>query len=219
MARAASVPERHAPRLAYRGAAYARAPVIALAIVLALCGCVRAAAAAAPAARAPAASPPPARHPGAPGRALATAERFWKDAPCGGAVAMRWRAHAPRSPVTGTVVEGWARFQTPLGPDDFAASPGTFSDCTVNLSLSRWPGGKVSRAGYPGFCELVVHEVGHLVGWPDDYNDPPSDIRYPVMSAANMPAVCADDGAIPGRAHRVGSFEGRQERGRERTRE
>jgi hypothetical protein len=123
--------------------------------------------------------------------ALATAERYWGAAPCGGKVAVRWRSDAPASPLRGTVVEAWASFDTPLGPDDFAAAPVTFTACTVNLSRARWPQGAIAAGAYPALCQVMVHELGHLMGWPDSLAYPRSDIRYPVLGAANMPAVCA----------------------------
>ncbi|MDE3069164.1 MAG: hypothetical protein KGJ43_00350 [Acidobacteriota bacterium] len=130
--------------------------------------------------------------------ALQAARSYWHAAPCAGKTAVRWSSDPPASPVAGTEVVAWVTFETPRGPESFAAAPADFTACTVHVSRARWADPAAGAADYPRFCQMMVHEVGHLLGWADSLSYAPSDIRYPVLSAANMPAVCSRPMRGPG---------------------
>ncbi|MHB8492579.1 MAG: hypothetical protein ACYDA6_10270 [Solirubrobacteraceae bacterium] len=122
--------------------------------------------------------------------ALAAARAYWRAPACAGHVAVRFADDPPPSPAAGMEVVAWVTFDTPLGPESFSASPATFSGCTVNVSSRRWTGEAAAAEDYARFCQMMVHEVGHLLGWPDSRAYGARDIRYPVLSAANLPSVC-----------------------------
>jgi hypothetical protein len=121
------------------------------------------------------------------------AETYWGNTPCAGQIAIAWQQNTPAPAQPGTEVEAWVTFQTPLGELDFAAAPATYTDCTVYISTIAWPTYNSTLQAYPQFCEMMVHEFGHFQGYADLMSYPPSDIRYPLLTAANLPAVCMDD--------------------------
>jgi hypothetical protein len=99
--------------------------------------------------------------------------------------------------VGGTTVEAWVSFLTPQGPLDFAAPPQTYSECVVNISRSRWPTRAAAAAEAVVFCQMMVHEFGHLEGYSDSLSYSPTDVRYPILTAANVPDVCRSGAYTP----------------------
>ena len=124
------------------------------------------------------------------GLAQRTAEEFWGNAPCAGQVAVQWQLNSPPAAIPGTEVEAWVNFQTPGGQLDFAASPSTYTQCTVFISQIVWPSYATTVQAYPQFCQMMVHEYGHFEGYADSTTYPSTDIRYPILTEANLPAVC-----------------------------
>lgn len=119
------------------------------------------------------------------------AEQFWGNAPCAGRITVQWQQDSPPAAIAGTEVEAWVNFQTPGGALDFAAPPSSYSQCTVYVSQIVWPSYASTVQAYPQFCQMMVHEYGHFEGYPDSTTAyPPSDIRYPVLTEANLPVVC-----------------------------
>jgi hypothetical protein len=124
------------------------------------------------------------------GIAEQTAESYWGDVPCGGQVTVQWQSLTPPPALPGTEVEAWVTFQTPAGPLDFAEPPSTYSSCVVNISSILWPSYTTEVEAYPQFCEMIVHEFGHFEGYADSTSYPSSDIRYPLLTDANLPGAC-----------------------------
>lgn len=125
------------------------------------------------------------------GLAQHAAEEVWGNAPCGGQVAVLWQQGSPPPAIPGTEVEAWVTFQTPDGVLDFAAPPSTYSQCTVYINQLLWPSYESTVQAYPQFCQMIVHEYGHFEGYADStklYR--PTDIRYPVLTEANLPVPC-----------------------------
>jgi hypothetical protein len=143
-------------------------------------------------------------------QALAAAASYWHNTPCQGDVTMLWQSVAPPSPVAGTTTEAWVSFQTPLGPQDFSAPPSTYTECEVHISLKRWPSLAALGAEDAAFCQMIVHEFGHLEGFADSFAYSPTDVRYPILTAANVPGVCrgaADTGIVAGTTPKLKGFE------------
>lgn len=125
------------------------------------------------------------------GLAQRTAEEVWGNAPCAGQVSVQWRKESPPPAIPGTEVEAWVTFQTPGGELDFAAAPATYTQCAVYINQALWPSYASTVQAYPQFCQMIVHEYGHFEGYADSTTAyPPSDIRYPVLTEANLPAPC-----------------------------
>ncbi len=144
-------------------------------------------------------------------QALAAAASYWRNTPCQGAVTILWQSTVPPSPVQGTTTEAWVSFQTPLGPQDYSAPPSTYSECELNISLERWPSLAAAGAEGTAFCQMIVHEFGHLEGFADSLAYSPTDVRYPILTAANVPGVCrrtADTEIVAGMTPKLESFEG-----------
>jgi hypothetical protein len=121
------------------------------------------------------------------------AEKFWGNTPCDGQIAVSWQQITPSPAQPGTEVEAWVTFQTPLGELDFAAAPSTYTACTVYISMNVWPTYASTIAAYPQFCQMMIHEFGHFQGYADSMSYPPSDIRYPLLTDTNLPALCASE--------------------------
>jgi hypothetical protein len=85
--------------------------------------------------------------------AITAAERYWNASPCGGNVALTWRAYSPRTE------EARAFWANPLA---FYGYPELKTDCAIVFN---------SR---PRFCTVVVHEYGRLTGHP--HSDDPLDV-------------------------------------------
>jgi hypothetical protein len=142
---------------------------------------------------------------------MAAASSYWGATPCHGDVLVRWQSNVPASPVAGTTIEAWVTFQTPQGPSDFAAPPSTYTECVVNVSRKHWPTLAVAAADHVAFCQMMVHEFGHFEGYSDSLAYSRSDVRYPLLTAANVPAVChpgaGAGGAMAGAHPQLRGFE------------
>lgn len=80
-------------------------------------------------------------------RALQIAGEFWKQQPCGGAVAVRWD-----SLTAGTRAEAvWQNFEHAWN------NPAGNFDCSIVFN-------RAMPFEWPDLCTTVVHEVGHLLG-------------------------------------------------------
>jgi hypothetical protein len=77
----------------------------------------------------------------------------------------------------------WVNVDTPVGPMNWEAAPSSFFGCTVHIDRRLTPHQQTAR--FPFFCGLIVHEYGHLLGWPDRATDPVTSITYPIIGRAN----------------------------------
>jgi hypothetical protein len=122
--------------------------------------------------------------------AQAAAAEYWGGQPCGGGAVSILYAPGAAMPTNDTggvpvpVLSAFASFATPLGPDDYAADPATFTDCRVTINADQWPA-RDQRRYFDVFCGLIVHEYGHLFGHPDRASDSPASITYPLIGTAN----------------------------------
>jgi hypothetical protein len=101
-------------------------------------------------------------------------------------------------------------FQTPLGPQDFSAPASTYTECELHISLKRWPSLAAAGVEDTAFCQMTVHEFGHLDGFADSFAYSPTDVRYPILTAANVPGVCrgaADTPIVAGVTPQLEGFE------------
>jgi hypothetical protein len=127
------------------------------------------------------------------GMAQRAAEEFWGSTPCNGQVTVLWQAQRPSPAIAGTEVEAWVSFQTPLGPLNFKAAPSSYTDCVIDISLASWPSYDATIEAYPQFCQMITHEYGHFEGYADSTLYAPSDLRFPLLTEANLPPICRYD--------------------------
>lgn len=118
------------------------------------------------------------------GRAVRAARAYWGPSRCSQTLVVIQSPQTPPAAIGGTEVLAWVTFETPLGPLNWS-SP-TYSDCIINLA-------RPARSfDWQALCQIILHEYGHLVGWPDSLSFPITDIRYPVLSEANLPPPCTN---------------------------
>lgn len=121
-------------------------------------------------------------------RALHTAQHYWGASRCHGPIAVDLNPDIQRSAIPGATVEAWVLFETPDGFMDWN-SP-TYTQCDISLNPEIWPNEKVMRLNYPEFCQIILHEYGHFMGWADSTEYSTRDIRYPLMTLENRPRIC-----------------------------
>jgi hypothetical protein len=88
-------------------------------------------------------------------------------------------------------------FDTPDGVNNFAEPASTYTNCVIHLSAVEWPidwraqGDAIDPRidNWPRFCRVIVHEFGHLLGYPDEFTEP-HGIEYIESLEENIPAIC-----------------------------
>jgi hypothetical protein len=122
--------------------------------------------------------------------ALATmvAERYWRrGVPCGGQIAVR--AEQPLAAGLDSTTDGWATFESLLGPNDLDAPASTYTHCAISLARWQWPTRLEMVADWNMFCLTVIHEMGHLLGHPHSLT--PGSVMAPVFNdESSVPAIC-----------------------------
>lgn len=116
-------------------------------------------------------------------RAIRTARSYWPSRCQGQTYVYVSPRDQPRPALPGTEVMAWVEFDTPEGPLHWSSN--TYSDCSIHLMPS------VISEHYQWLCQILIHEYSHFAGWPDStiaYT--PNDIRYPLLSEANIPSAC-----------------------------
>jgi hypothetical protein len=121
--------------------------------------------------------------------ALATmlAKRYWGAVPCGGQIAVR--AAQPLAAGLDSTTDGWATFESSLGPNDLDAPASTYTRCAISLARWQWPTRPEMVADWNMFCLTVIHEMGHLLGHPHSLT--PGSVMAPVFNdESSVPAIC-----------------------------
>jgi hypothetical protein len=106
--------------------------------------------------------------------AMRRAQRFWRGTPCAGQVGVVG-GYPNEAPTAGENIPGarvqkaamWASWSTPEGLNLFTVAPATFRNCVVHINLGVWPSWRADDEDFRAFCKEVVHEYGHLEGFPD----------------------------------------------------
>lgn len=118
-------------------------------------------------------------------RALNTAQHYWGPTRCQGPIEVDRNTNPPTPATPGTEVQAWVLFSGIPGGFLNWNSP-TYNDCIINLTPNAL------ADPWPEFCQIMLHEYGHFLGWADSTTAyPPTDIRYPVMTLENRPRICA----------------------------
>jgi hypothetical protein len=112
--------------------------------------------------------------------AQARALLYWHAVPCDG----RYRTRVRALPALYYGQASW----------DVKAD-GTFAQCRIVLARRYF--GLARHAPFALFCEVFIHETGHLLGFHEkggldhgQHSRDPRNVMYPVATARNMPAVC-----------------------------
>jgi hypothetical protein len=147
------------------------------------------------AAGAPAGQPPVSSDPVT--EATARAAAFWGGVPCRGEVSVLAGinaeappagANAPQAPsAIGARAAMWATWSSPVGANEFAAPPVTFTACVVHVNVSVWPGWEADDRGFTAFCKEMVHEYGHFEGH-SDVGQRPGTVEYEQPDLARVPS-------------------------------
>lgn len=149
-------------------------------------------------------------------RARAYAARQWNGVPCDGNVAVVSgpAAEAPPSGINaGEPVAKpaamWATWLTPAGINDFAELPSSYTQCVVHINATVWPQWLTADRDFPAFCKELIHEFGHLEGFPDT-GQLPGTVYYERPDLATVP-ICESYRLVYG--HHVFRGHGRRARG------
>jgi hypothetical protein len=120
--------------------------------------------------------------------AAALAERYWGAVPCGGQLAVR--AAQPLASGLDSTTDGWATFESSLGDNNLEAPASTYTRCTISLARWQWPSRLEIESDWNMFCLTVVHEMGHLLGYP--HSSTRGSVMAPVfVDETSVPPVCS----------------------------
>jgi hypothetical protein len=130
--------------------------------------------------------------------ATAVAERYWGAVPCDGHIEVRANQALPAG--LSSSVDGWATFNSSLGPNNLEAPASTYTQCGISLAHWQWPTRAEIERDWNMFCLTVVHEMGHLLGHP--HSLVPGSVMAPEFTGeSNVPAICRSVRAQAGATH------------------
>jgi hypothetical protein len=130
--------------------------------------------------------------------AVTRAVEYWGGTPCAGQVTVvsNQSSEAPPAGVNapspaGGLAAMWATWLTPAGANQFDAAgepipPAEFSGCVVHVNSSVWPSWQADDRNFAAFCKEMMHEYGHLDGYPDA-GALPDTIQYERPDLAHVP--------------------------------
>jgi hypothetical protein len=119
--------------------------------------------------------------------AATIAKRYWRATPCGGQIKIRAKQPVPSS--LSAITDAWVTFGSPLGENNLAAPPGSFTACTISLARWQWSSRAEIESDWGMFCLTVIHEMGHLLGRTHS-TSPRSVMATTFTSEAAVPRAC-----------------------------
>lgn len=129
----------------------------------------------------------PAKTPAALTAAAAIGRRYWGTAPCQNQI--KYIAQRPVASGLDADSDAWVTFGSPLGANNLAAAPNTYTDCTIAFARWRWPTSASMVEDWDMLCTTMVHEMGHLLGHAHDAT--PGNVMAPVFTDySSEPSMC-----------------------------
>jgi hypothetical protein len=109
--------------------------------------------------------------------AIKRAEEYWNGTPCGGAFVVAGGETPPAGLEAGPSSPALARGE--------ASAQAWTNDqtCTITINTTQWVSWERERLNFHWFCDMMVHEVGHLPPFnhDDDGQTNPRSIEYPLL--------------------------------------
>lgn len=96
---------------------------------------------------------------------------YWHANPCDGRVSVVGEVASdnplPIVKERAPYMDAWTTWDSPTGETSQLSPPSTFTDCVVHLNLQYLRSWRADDETFDDFCQVVVHEYGHLLGHPD----------------------------------------------------
>lgn len=143
--------------------------------------------------------------------ALIRAGMYWHTAlPCHGqvSVVVEPESAAPRAsapPIAGAIAlpaSAWTTFVSIEGEDNESAPPSTYTQCVIHFDAFEWGSWENDDNNFEKYCQLMVHEIGHLLGY-GDVGAPPGTVQAEHLDGVSIVSPCLHYALVFHRGHEV----------------